>query len=65
MHLHAHFSQVILFSNSMHHINNVSFTAKFVYRFCKLDTQLGTRLDSQQPKTTIRNDHSYFLAVEF
>lgn len=61
MHLQAYFFQVILLSNSMHHINRVPFTAPF----CKLDTQLEIRLESEQPNSMIRKDHSYFLAEEF
>lgn len=44
--------------------NDVSFTAKFVYHFCKLDTQLKTQL-SELTISIIRKDFNYFLAGEF
>lgn len=44
--------------------NKVSFTAKFVYNFWKLDTQLKTQL-SELTIGIIRKDLNYFLAGEF
>lgn len=59
-------SYILLFKFPAQYIfdNKVSFTTKFVYHFCKLDTQLKTQL-SQLTIGIIRKDLNYFLAGEF